>query len=325
MKKIAIIGAGQLGSRHLQGIAQCNFNISIEVVEPFESSRKTAKERYQEVVNNHYVQSISFFDDIEKLSDELDLVIVATGADVRSKVIEELLANKKVSNIVLEKVLFQTIKEYDEIEELLDKTKTSCWVNHPRRMFPFYHTLKEEFKDSKQLMYTVNGGAWGLGCNALHYLDHLAFLADSEVLSLSSSQALDDKLYDSKRKGFVEFNGLLTGKISNHCFSLYANAEGTTSSFTICSEKVSVKINEGAGEIEIAKEVDGWVWEKQKQKIIYFQSELSQVLAEDILIHNNTPLPTYAQAKALHVPFIESLLGKMEQITGKNQDVCPIT
>ena len=324
MKKIAIIGAGQLGSRHLQGIAQCNFDISIEVVEPFELSRQTAKERYEEIKNNSFVKRIDFFDSIEKLSSELDLVIVATGADVRAKVIQSLLLGKNVDNLVLEKVLFQTIKEYAEIEKLLKETKTACWVNHPRRMFPFYHRLKEVFKDTKQLMYTVNGGAWGMGCNALHYIDHLAFLVDSEKLTVST-QFLDDELYDSKRKGFVEFNGLLTGKIANHCFSLYANAEGTMDSFSICSEKVSVKIDESKGEMEIAKEKDGWIWKKEKEKIIYFQSELSQVLAEDILIHKNTSLPTYAQAKALHVPFIEALLDKMEQITGCKQDICSIT
>lgn len=324
MKKIAIIGAGQLGSRHLQGIAQCSFDISIEVVEPFELSRQTAKERYEEIKNNNFVKRIDFFDSIEKLSSELDLVIMATNADVRSKVIQELLLSKNVDNLVLEKVLFQTIKEYDEVEKLLKETKTVCWVNHPRRMLPFYHRLKEVFKDSKQLMYTVNGGAWGIGCNALHYIDHLAFLVDSEDLTVSA-QLLDDRLYDSKRKGFVEFNGLLAGKISNHCFSLYAHPERTVTSFSICSEKISIKIDESKGEMEIAKEKDGWIWKKEKEKIIYFQSELSQVLAEDILIHKNTSLPAYAQAKALHVPFIEALLDKMEQITGSKQDVCSIT
>ena len=45
MKKIVIIGAGQLGSRHLQGIAQSSFDIAIEVIEPYETSRETAKVR----------------------------------------------------------------------------------------------------------------------------------------------------------------------------------------------------------------------------------------------------------------------------------------
>ncbi len=36
MSKIAIIGAGQLGSRHLQGLAKSDIKISIEVVEPLD-------------------------------------------------------------------------------------------------------------------------------------------------------------------------------------------------------------------------------------------------------------------------------------------------
>ena len=44
MKKIALIGAGQLGSRHLQGLAKSDLCLSIEVVEPFEGSKNIAKQ-----------------------------------------------------------------------------------------------------------------------------------------------------------------------------------------------------------------------------------------------------------------------------------------
>ena len=60
IKKIAIIGAGQLGSRHLQGLAQCNFDISIEVVEPYDLSRETAKKRYEEIGHNNFVKKLIF-------------------------------------------------------------------------------------------------------------------------------------------------------------------------------------------------------------------------------------------------------------------------
>ena len=324
MKKVAIIGAGQLGSRHLQGIAQSTFDISIEVVEPFDSSRQTAQQRYEEIKNNSHVKEISFLEGIDALSDYLDLVIIATGADVRSKVIKELLSKKKVSNLVLEKVLFQSVEEYDEIETLLEKTQTECWVNHPRRMYPFYEKLKEELAQANQVSYSVQGGAWGIGCNALHFIDHLAFLVGSENLKINAD-FLDQKIYDSKRKGFIEFNGLLVGGIDAHTFSLYSNANNAPVVFSIVSDSVSYKINEGSGEIEIAKADENWVWKKSQEKIIYYQSELSQLFIEDILIKRSVSLPTYTQAKALHIPFINTLLDKIEKVTGKREKVCLIT
>jgi len=86
MRKVVIIGAGELGSRHLQAIAQSSIKIDVEVVEPFKSSRKVSEDRYYEIERNQNVNSIQFFDSIDKLSNELDLVIVATGAMLCSKV-----------------------------------------------------------------------------------------------------------------------------------------------------------------------------------------------------------------------------------------------
>jgi predicted dehydrogenase len=324
MKTIAIIGAGQLGSRHLQGIAQCRFDTYIEVVEPFTSSRNIAEERYKQIDNNVHIKSIAFFENIEALSSSLDLVIIATGADVRSKVIKELLSSKKVKNLVLEKVLFQTLEEYDEIEILLDETKTACWVNHPRRMFPFYKRLRDELKDTKQVSYSVQGGDWGLGCNGLHFIDHLSFLVGSENLVVQS-QFLDNKLYASKRKGYIEFAGLLAGSIDEHTFSLHANHFGAPMLFSIATDTIAFKIDEGQGKIEIARKENEWAWQKIEEKIVYFQSELSQVLAEDLLIRKESTLPTYAQAKRLHVPFLNALFDKMEAITKKRHQICAIT
>lgn len=324
MKKIVIIGAGQLGSRHLQGIAQSNFDISIEVVEPLENSRETAKQRYEQIENNYHVKDIKFNDSIEKLSDDIDLVIVATSADVRSKVITELLETKNVVNMVLEKVLFQTIEEYYLIEKLLKETNTQCWVNHTRRMFPFYKELKLKLQDAKQISYSFQGGNWGIGCNGLHFIDHLSYLTNSVDLRLSN-EFLDNKIYDSKRNGFIEFNGLLVGQISNHTFSLYSNAETMSSTLTISSDILVVKIDEASGNYQILSKENNWKSENYNEKIIYFQSELSNILIEDILVKNKCYLPTYEEAMKLHIPFITCLLDHMKITTGKDHKLCPIT
>ena len=47
MYNILLIGAGQLGSRHLQGLMKCPLPARIEVIEPSEKNRNTAIERVQ--------------------------------------------------------------------------------------------------------------------------------------------------------------------------------------------------------------------------------------------------------------------------------------
>jgi len=44
--EIALIGAGQLGSRHLQGLAKISYDCNITVVEPSMESMEQTKLRY---------------------------------------------------------------------------------------------------------------------------------------------------------------------------------------------------------------------------------------------------------------------------------------
>lgn len=324
MTKIALIGAGQLGSRHLQGLAKSSIDISIEVVEPFEKSREVAKQRYEEIEPNPKVKSIDFFESIGELSDEIDIVVIATNADVRSNIVKELLSKKKVKSFILEKVLFQSVEEYYTVEKLLKETSTKCWVNHPRRMFPFYQSLKSEIKNCEQIGYMVQGGAWGLGCNGLHFIDHLAFLSDDTELKIDND-FLHPHVYEAKRANYVEFNGLLKGRIGNHIFALYSDKEPVPTSITVTTDTLTAFIDESNGYTRIARKNNDWKWEESKQKIVYFQSELTNILIEQIITTGNCDLPTYTEAMKLHIPFVQALLSHMESVNNQVYTLCPIT
>ncbi len=324
MKKIALIGAGQLGSRHLQGLAKSDIEISIEIVEPFEGSRTTAKHRFEEIPPNENIKEINFYENISQLSHELDLVIVATNADVRFNIVKELLENKKVVNLVLEKVLFQKIDEYEKVEELLKSTNTKCWVNHPRRMFPFYKNLKEKLSDAKNINFSVSGGAWGLGCNGLHFLDCFSYLANEESIILDST-FLDKKLYETKRAGFQEINGLMFGKLNNHSFIINSFAENPSPvQFNITSETLNILIDESNGWYRISEKANNWRGENKEEKIVYFQSELSNVLINDIF-NGRCFLPTYKEAMALHIKYLELIIFHINSFSSTKYDFCPIT
>lgn len=324
MKKVAIIGAGQLGSRHLQGLAKSDLEICIEVVEPFESSRNAAKQRFEEIPSNQKVIKIDFLEAISQLSDELDLVIVATNADVRYEVAKELLENKKVKNLVLEKVLFQKIEHYAKIKKLLAETNTKCWVNHTRRMFPFYKELKQQLLVSTKIHFSVSGGAWGLGCNGLHFLDCFSFLTSETKLKLDGG-FLDNKLYETKRPGFKEFNGMITGALSNHTFSINSFAENTSPvQFNIASDKLNILIDEANGWYRISEKQNAWKSEIKEEKIIYFQSELTNILLHDVC-NGDCSLPSYEEAMNLHIAYLDLLIKHINSFLDSEYDFCPIT
>ena len=79
MFKVLIVGAGQLGSRYLQGLASLDIPLSIAVVDPFEPSLAIARERYLEVNSpcNHKIDYLTNFDQSNQC---YDLAIISTPA-----------------------------------------------------------------------------------------------------------------------------------------------------------------------------------------------------------------------------------------------------
>ena len=91
-KRIAIIGAGQLGSRHLQGLTKIKHDIHITVIDPNLPALEIARQRFVEMPENPLIQSVAYLDSFVEFVQPVELAIIATNADVRHKVIEELMS-----------------------------------------------------------------------------------------------------------------------------------------------------------------------------------------------------------------------------------------
>ena len=141
MKNVVIIGAGQLGSRHLQGLKTADIEMSIFVVDNNPQSLNLAKERYNEITENPKIVNINYFQDLGMLPADLDLVIIATGSLIRDQITRLILKQKNVKNIVFEKFLFPSISSYHAISVLLETKHVNAWVNCPRRMFSYFDEI----------------------------------------------------------------------------------------------------------------------------------------------------------------------------------------
>ena len=186
-KRIAIIGAGQLGSRHLQGLAKIKQDIHITVIDPNLSALEIARPRFVEMPENPLIQSVEYLESVEKLKRPVALAIIATNADVRRNVIEELVSNSRVKYLILEKVVFQSVAHFEAVIPLLKEKGIQAWVNCSRRMFPFFRELKKRTVNAPQISLTVEGSHWGLGCNTIHMLDLLAFLTEQTKFEFDTS------------------------------------------------------------------------------------------------------------------------------------------
>ncbi|MBT9493231.1 MAG: Gfo/Idh/MocA family oxidoreductase, partial [Paucibacter sp.] len=175
MYRIAVIGAGQLGGRHLQGLVRIEPQSQYFVVDPSTEALQTAHTRVQETGVALAPDQVIYLTTLSDLPSHLDYVVVATAADVRLNVLKKLLAEKSVSNLLLEKVLFQHIKDYQAALDLFEMLPTKVWVNCPRRVFPIYQTVKNFFSGQQLLQFQASGGNWGLGCNSVHFLDLIGY------------------------------------------------------------------------------------------------------------------------------------------------------
>jgi len=324
MKTIAVIGAGQLGSRHLQGLAHLPFQAKIQVVDPFESALSVAKQRYNEVEQTASGLTTEFFSSIAPLSDGIDLCIIATNSDVRFEVLKTLVAEKKVKNLILEKVLFQTVQEYHDALGLITGNGINAWVNHPRRLFPFYKKLREQLVNDKSISFTVQGGNWGLGCNALHFIDLFSFLTgDPDQVDLETD--LDQAILESKRSGYQEFSGRLIGRIGRGRFQLFSHVEPSPVIITIVSDSGHWVIDEGRGVVRYITPSESSGWKDVDEKIVYYQSELASPCAVEIIEKNHSDLPTYRRSMDLHLLFTGKLLQFLSDKEGKEVKRLAIT
>ena len=312
LNKILIIGAGQLGSRHLQGVLKVNSLLNVFVVDPSEVSLNIAKERANEIQHSH---NLFFSNSIDNSIKEYDIAIIATNANVREQIIKKLLEEVRISYMILEKVLFQNIEAYSAIEDLISQKNVKTWVNHPRRMFPTYQKIKQHLSENNQekIYVAITGYDWGIGCNGLHFIDLVCFLKNTSVEKIHTD-LLDQKIQKSKRDGFIEFTGTLTVKFTCGSILVLTSFEGSQlpTDIVIQSKNFKWLIKEG-NEIQIIQQNQSVEIESISP---LFQSDLTTQLINSILETKTCELTNFTEAKLQHIAFIQILLNFQQTLTG---------
>ncbi len=323
MKNIAIIGAGQLGSRHLQALVHVQKKINIQVVDSSEDSLKTAEMRFNEVSEN-FKGTISFHTNISFLEKKLDVVIVATNSKVRRSVVDQLVNHSKIEYLILEKFLFINEQDYFYTEKLFAEKNIKVWVNCPRRLIDFYRKIQKEIIGP--IHFFATGNAWGLGCNGIHLLDLFAFLTKSNNIVLSS-QLINKEVIESKRSGYIEFTGTITGYADENSFHITSFPQDVSPLHIIINTpKVRYSISEGAtSNVWISKLENNWAWEETTFKIP-FQSQLTNMVVDDLLENGSCNLTSFKESSTLHLTFLRNLISFLRIININNSIIeCPIT
>lgn len=305
MFKVKIVGAGQLGSRHLQALKAIKEPLDIQVIDPSDTSLQVAKERYESVATNQE-HRISFSTSFDR-TDATDIAIIATNSNVRRKALESLFSVSETKYLIVEKLLFNTREDYAHILSKLDKAGTKAWVNCPMRVMPVYEQIRRSIS-ATPISYRVTGSQFGLVTNAIHYIDHASHLSGCEEFEIDTS-GLDRMPIPSKRSGFLELNGTLVAYFSDgtRCEITCYQAGSAPVVVEIFNEKNRFVVRESEGKLWRAGEDSKWTWAEQDSPIPY-QSQITTGVVESLLKSGDCGLTPYATSAQIHLRLLDPLL-----------------
>ena len=312
---VAVIGVGQIGSRHLQGLVDLDASIDIHLVDPSPSALELATTRWEEVGGD--VGRLSSHATPADLPDELDVAVVACSASERPAVVDELSASTRVRYWVLEKVLATSASQVAAIVRTL-RGSDGAWVNTPRRMHGWYRRLAATGGTGRPVHASVSGGSWGLACNAVHFLDLATWWSGASVSAVDTAR-LDEKWRPARRSGYSEIGGTLAARLSDGGSVELVDDHGDRSRvIRLETDAGSWSIDEAG---EVATRADGLVIEGRYEP----QSETTGRLVEEILRTGGCGLPTLEESSAQHQVLLDALLAHYRGTMDGSAIAVPIT
>lgn len=299
-KHVLLIGAGQLGSRYLQGLAGVSHALRITVVDPSASSLELARQRLAEV-SLAAAHEVRFSTSLDAAPKQLDLALVVTPAHCRAEVVSAICAQHEVSAWILEKLLAQSSQQVDEIEKTL-AGHSRVWVNTPKRIMLWHQAIKDQLISNAKYVFRVrvSGGNWGMACNTIHYIDLVSWWSGASVYGVDSKRLQTWR--PSKRYGFQEIFGSLTVEFFNGC-RLEINCNQSDAPL-----QIEVETPEGIWLIEEASGRAVGPFGQVIAGLICLQSDLTAPLVEQILTAGHCGLPSLAVSAAQHRPLLDALL-----------------
>ena len=320
---IVVIGAGNVGTRHIESLLLIDIPTNIFVIDQDFNSIKKTKKIYKNSKKNKFIKSINFFENISKINFDIDLAIISTNSNVRKSILKKMVIKNNIKNLLIEKVAFQSSNDFKEIMSLLKRKKIQCWVNLAKRIFPLFQKLKIQMNNKKKIIMNASSGNFDLGCNTIHYLDLFYFLTKSKIKSIDMN-LIDKKIYKSKRKGYIDFNGTL--KIT----TLRGDQLNITNFYGIQKDHI-LEISNQKFYYLILPYHNKYYHNNTKNKLIeksFYQpkqSEMTSMIAKKILLEHKCDLPDLKESFITHKPMLDSFIEHINLIKKTKIKYCKIT
>ena len=324
MKKILLIGCGELGSRFLQASLQVSGVGHIAVVEPSDKALEVAKSRMNQIAFDKESLLVNFHDSISSAGSGFDLCIIATQANGREEIFKEVF-QLGIKNILTEKIVCQSLSAYEEILNNEAKSDVNVWVNCKTRAYPVWKYIKSKIGDNEEVLYHSIGGNHGLCTNGIHSLDLFAFISNSDKFTDQHSR-IDPVLQITKRNKYdLSGDFRLGGANNSRCIIDY-----TAGNLSSVLEIVTTPTHRWVLDHATRQAFEGcfdknWVLEPILFEGDLSVSNMSKAFINDILVTGSCELPTLEQTFAAHEYLFKVTLPVFNTLLGKQDEICPCT
>lgn len=208
MINVLVVGFGGMGCRHAQSLlSDPDIPCRIVSVEPNTEKYQLGLQRIgstEEQIKNYMA--------VDDVPHQIDVAIIATTSGPRFAVTKQLI-EKGVKYFLLEKIVFQSEAQFEEISALLEQHGAVAYCNFVNRYFDNYNFIRNYISQNRNPAYKVKmdvtGGEFGVGCNAIHYIDLFCFLTSSNDTTILSANLKELESGNKRGKEYTEFSGTL--------------------------------------------------------------------------------------------------------------------
>ena len=249
-----LFGAGSMGMRHLTGLANSGFK-RVHIFEPKQENFIKARE----LLTAKGVDCFRIIS-LETVPEVVEAAIFCGPADSRLELLQGFLNYSFSSRIMLEKPLCSKKSDLDIYTDLARKYDLgfSAKVNFVRRFWPHIIKLRDLLKEDSNFTMTATGGAIGIGCNGVHFLDMYKYLAGTEDIEVLWSDISKIEVLSGRGKRFRDLGGnFLLKALNSKFFCSFAPDSYTNVTLTVKAAKFSATVDYGSSKFRLLTRDDG--------------------------------------------------------------------
>ena len=244
--KVAIIGAGRMGQRHLEVVRLLGYEIigisDISAKTLADTANKFSLDSNQLYLDPHALMSLT----------RPDCVIISTTADSHCEFVCAS-AQAGIKFILVEKPMATSLSECQKMIDVCKKAGSRLSVNHQMQFLDQYITPKMMLSSEKYgglASMTVTAGNFGMAMNGLHYIEAFRFMSEEEPKYVSAWFSVG-KVANPRGVQFEDKAGCLR-VVTSKGVRLYIDAsedQGNGVLVTYAGRNGIIQVNELSGEL----------------------------------------------------------------------------